>query len=99
MVSAPEAKALAQEWVDRLEAAPWDEAERYVHAHEEEVVLASGTTYRSKAYAFWDAEPRKSSLIVGAHVYPQRGWRQRRGYRAFGAKDEDDLPDEWPLPL
>lgn len=94
-MSAHEAKALAREWVERLEAAPWDEAERYVETHEEEVVLASGTTYRVKAYAFWDAEPRKSTLLIGAQVFPPRGWRQHRGYRASGAKDEDDLPEEW----
>jgi hypothetical protein len=93
-----EAKAFAEEWVARLERLDWADVERYVEAaHEKDVTLASGASYRVKVYAFWDAEPRRSSLVIGALVYPEKGLRRRFGYRAYGGKDEDDLPAEWPL--
>lgn len=89
-----EAKQLAVEWVHRLETLAWEKVERFVETpHVEEVLSGSGTTYRLKAFAFWDAEPRRSSLIIGVHVFPPRGWRRRFGYRAYGSKGEDDVPD------
>lgn len=94
----PEAKRVAEERMREIAAMPFDDLLRFVDKPLDlQVKGASGSTYRSKTYSFWDMEPNDSDLLTRVEVTGQGLRRYQRYFgieaREPGAGSETGDPD------
>lgn len=71
--------------VAEIEQLSWQQLDEY-GTRTEEFTAPSGTRYRIRTQAFWDAEQWGSGMEIGAYAYAPNGWRRRWAYKAWGTR-------------
>jgi hypothetical protein len=86
-----EARQLAQSKAADVAALSWEELDAY-GKQEDSSASPSGVRFRVTTVAFWDMEDWRSDLYVITKVYPERGWRRWRPWKAVEVRGGPDDP-------
>jgi len=98
MTLADEARALADAKAAEVAALAWEDLDAY-GTREETAQLPSGRRLRIKTSVFWDTEEWASGMYIITRVYPERGWRRWRPWKAVEVRGgPDDLVPARPHP-
>lgn len=84
---------LASATAKEIAGLSWEELDAFGE-RVEDVVSATGRSYRVKSIAFWDMEEWESGMYVIVTVKPTSGpgWRRWRRYRAVETRGGEDDP-------
>jgi hypothetical protein len=90
MTRSDEGRSLAEAKATEVVSLPWEALDAY--GSREEFVETQAGRFRVKTSAFWDMDEWASGMYVIAKVYPERGWRRWRPWKAVKVRGGPDDP-------